>query len=78
VVGVAETSEIFTILLRYIYPVPREHITSLDQISALMDVAQKYDFQAAISALAEDLMAPALLQAQPLRVYAIASRYHLE
>ncbi|KZS91949.1 hypothetical protein SISNIDRAFT_389843, partial [Sistotremastrum niveocremeum HHB9708] len=46
VVSVPETSEIFTVLLRYIYPVPKEHITSLDQISALMDVAQKYDLQA--------------------------------
>jgi len=75
VVSIAETQAVFETLLQYIYPIPREPIESLDQLSLLIDAAVKYDLAGAQAALAKELLRESYLHDEPLRVYAIAVRY---
>ncbi|KJA17701.1 hypothetical protein HYPSUDRAFT_46026 [Hypholoma sublateritium FD-334 SS-4] len=78
VISVAETSHDLDIVLRCIYPVPAPTIHSLDELSAALGVALKYDFEIATSVLRNLLVSPQFLQSSPVRVYAIACRYELE
>ncbi len=74
-IPVSETREIFTALLRYVYPIPRPVISSLEQLSTLLGAALKYDFVMAVEALREMLVSPRYLEECPLRVYGIACNF---
>lgn len=78
IISVTETSHDLDIVLRCIYPVPAPKINSLDELSAALGVALKYDFEIAISVLRNLLVSQQFLQSSPVRVYAIACRYELE
>ena len=76
-IPVPETREVFTKLLRYIYPVPRPNITSLDEVSCILSVALRYDFMTAVEALKQMLVSPRYLNENPLRVYGIATSFNV-
>ena len=78
VIPFTETEAVLDTLLRYIYPVPKPVIRSLEELAPALEAAHKYDVQAATDGLRKHLIAPELLRKHPLRVYAIASRYNLE
>jgi hypothetical protein len=74
-IPISETQEVFTNLLRYVYPISRPEINSLEDITRLLGPALKYDFVIAVNALREMLVSPKFLQEHPLRVYGIASSF---
>lgn len=78
IVPVSEKGVNLDSLLRFIYPVPAPLIATLDELSAILGAAFKYDFPSVISTLRKLLAAPQFLRSAPARVFAIASRYELE
>lgn len=65
-------------LLRFIYPIPDPILTTLDELSPILEAAFKYDFPCAIATLRKHLVIPSFLETSPTRVFAIASRFELE
>ncbi|KAH7930631.1 hypothetical protein BV22DRAFT_1101602 [Leucogyrophana mollusca] len=78
VIPVSESRSTVDTLLRYVYPVPDPIIASLDDLGPILAAAAKYDFLGVISALRRVLLSPNFLRENPVRVFAIASRYELE
>ena len=78
VVDVSETAKTLETLLGFVYPVPRPSIDSLDHLTPVLETASKYDFTAVVSHLSTLLVAPRFVEADPVRVYAIACRFDLE
>lgn len=78
VIPVSEPSSTVHTLLRFVYPVPHPTTSSLDELSNILGVAVKYDFLGVISSLRKQLITPAYLKDDPVRVFAIASRYEFE
>lgn len=74
-IPIPETKEVFTKLLCYVYPISRPVINSLEEVTALLGAALKYDFIIAVDALKEMLVSPRYLKEYPLRVYGIASNF---
>ncbi|KZT40282.1 hypothetical protein SISSUDRAFT_968251, partial [Sistotremastrum suecicum HHB10207 ss-3] len=74
-VPVAEDSDVFEPLLRYIYPISKAPIETFDMLSRLIDLAEKYDIESARSPLTQYLESDRILKYAPLRVFAIAKRY---
>ncbi|KAH9482238.1 hypothetical protein JR316_0004336 [Psilocybe cubensis] len=75
IIPVSEPSHILDTLLRYVYPVSRPIIESLDELLLVLDAAVKYDFPTVITALRSLLLSSRFLQLSPIRVYAVACRY---
>ncbi|KAI0722289.1 hypothetical protein C8T65DRAFT_628864 [Cerioporus squamosus] len=65
-------------ILGYIYPLPDPRIDTLDELAQVLEVARKYDFTSVSDHLRRSLVAARFLEACPLRVYAIASRYDFD
>ena len=61
------------LILRSIYPSPSPVVTDLTPLSEALALADKYDIEVAVSQLRPSLMEFA--QSEPLRVYAIATRW---
>ncbi|RPD66797.1 hypothetical protein L227DRAFT_605244 [Lentinus tigrinus ALCF2SS1-6] len=78
VVPMTENGPVLEIILRHIYPYPDPPIDTLDELVQVLEVARKYDFTSVIDRLRRRLVAAQFLEACPLRVYAIASRYDLD
>ncbi|KAI0298820.1 hypothetical protein BC826DRAFT_967181 [Russula brevipes] len=78
VLDVAEPSVVLDPLLRFLYPVPDPEVPSLDMLVPLMCAAAKYDMTAVMNRLRVLLVSPAFLEAAPVRIFAIASRFDLE
>lgn len=77
-IDLSEDGETIEGMLRFIYPnVTAPRITSIDQLSTLVDAAMKYDCFPAQEALKTIMVQPEFLQTQPIRIYAIAKRYGL-
>ncbi|KAI0355322.1 hypothetical protein OH77DRAFT_1403199 [Trametes cingulata] len=72
-----ETSAVLETILRFIYPVADPDIGTLDDLTPVLEAARKYDFEAVVDALRKRLVASEFLEASPLRVYGIATRYEL-
>jgi len=53
-------------------------MSSIDDLVTILGVAIKYEFLGVISTLRKQLICPAFLRDDPVRVFAIASRYELE
>jgi len=78
VIPMTESDSVLRDLLRFVYPVSHPTISSLDELVAILGAAIKYDFLGAISCLRKQLISPTFLKDDPMRVFAIASRYDFE
>lgn len=78
VIPVTESCEVMTTLLRFVYPLPDPHLSSLDEFGPILDAAIKYDLQNVISTLRRFLCSSENLRTSPMQVYAIACRFDLE
>lgn len=78
IVDVSESSQTLEWLLRYVYPVPKPDICSLDNLVSVLEAAAKYDFIAVTDYLRMLLISQPFLEADPVRVYAIACRFDLD
>ncbi|KAG6868006.1 hypothetical protein C0993_008439 [Termitomyces sp. T159_Od127] len=78
VVPMSETKDTLGTLLEFVYPVEDPPIQSLDELVSILGAAAKYDFLGVIDTLRKFLVAPHFVEADPTRVYAIASRFELE
>lgn len=77
-VEVSESAETWDALLRFIYPVSNPVIDNLDDLTRVLEAASKYDFDSVVEQLSAQLLSPAFLAADPVRVFAIACRFDLE
>lgn len=78
VISMSEPGSTVERLLHFVYPVPHPTISSLDDFVTILGVAVKYEFLGVISSLRKQLISPAFLRDNPVRVFSIASRYELE
>jgi hypothetical protein len=78
IVEVSESAEVLEKLLRFIYPLPNPVLSTLKDITEVLEAACKYDVTVAIDAVRVMLLAPTLVKKEPLRVYAIACRFDLD
>lgn len=78
VIQVTESDSTLHTLLHFVYPMPHPTISSLDELVTILGAAVKYDFLGAISSLRKQLISPAFLKDDPMRVFAIASKYDFE
>ncbi|KAG6818742.1 hypothetical protein H0H93_002198 [Arthromyces matolae] len=78
VIPMAETHNTLLTLLEFIYPVEDPHIPTLDDLVPVLEAAVKYDFLSVIATLRKLIVLPRFVEADPTRVYAIASRFELE
>ncbi|KAJ3504370.1 hypothetical protein NLJ89_g7968 [Agrocybe chaxingu] len=77
-IPVPETAHVLDNILRFIYPIPDPIISSLDELTAVLAAAIKYDLVQAISAIRKILISSEFLKANPLQVYAVACRFDLD
>ncbi|KAF4619703.1 hypothetical protein D9613_004845 [Agrocybe pediades] len=75
VIPISEPAHVIDILLRFVYPISRPAIASLDELCLVLGAAVKYDFGQAILSLRTLLLTPRFLRSSPIRVYAVASQY---
>ncbi|KAH9854961.1 hypothetical protein C2E23DRAFT_46114 [Lenzites betulinus] len=73
-----EPSAVLEALMRHVYPMEAPVIRTLDDLAPVLEAARKYDFTVAIEALRRRLVASEFLEASPLRVYGLATRYELD
>lgn len=78
IIPISEHSSVMCTLVCYVYPEPDPVISSLDDLSSLLDAAVKYDFDGATSRLRKYLTLPEFVRENPLRAFAIANRYELD
>lgn len=78
IIPVSEPSQVLDALLRFIYPIPNPHIDSLDELVPILTAATKYDLTSVVISLRAILVDPRFTNAEPTRVYAIASRFEFE
>jgi hypothetical protein len=76
VVDVTDPPEALDLILRFIYPLPPPNVDSLDLLVEGLVVADKYDIDGARAELR--LRLAKFMKENPLRVYAIASRFGFE
>uniref|UniRef100_A0A0W0FVN4 BTB domain-containing protein n=1 Tax=Moniliophthora roreri TaxID=221103 RepID=A0A0W0FVN4_MONRR len=72
---VSEISSTLDTLLRFVYPVVDPIVETLDELTAVLDAAVKYDFISTIQHLRKILVEPRFVKSNPLRVFAIVARY---
>lgn len=78
VIDVSESASTLTTLLQLVYPRSNPSFSTLDELTTVLEAACKYDLVVAVDHLRTLLVAPRFLEADPLRVYAIACRFDLE
>ncbi|KAF9780968.1 hypothetical protein BJ322DRAFT_987905, partial [Thelephora terrestris] len=76
VVDVTDPTRGLDLVLTFIYPFPPPNVDSLDLLVEGLVIADKYDIDGARTELR--LRLAKFMKAQPLRVYAIASRFGFE
>ena len=64
-------------ILRCIYPVKRPVIASIEEATKLLDLADKLDAESVLSSIQDSLTRLLALEPDPLRSWAIATRYGL-
>ena len=75
---VSEHSTVLKRLLLFCLPLDIEVYDDIEDIQSLLEVAIKYTVNRAVEKAKEWLMLPRFLEAEPLRVFAIACRYGLQ
>lgn len=79
VVHMSESADVIQTLLELVYPLPKRlQLDRIEQISPVLAAASKYSFTGAMSALAEMLLAPKVVESAPVRVFAVLTMYGLE
>ena len=78
IIAMSESRPVIAALLQFIYPVEDPKIDSLDSLVPILAVAIKYDVIAVINTLGKILVSPPFVETDPIRVYAIASRFDME
>ena len=76
-VDIPESSDILKPFLQYLYPLSPPKIPNLAMWAALYTIADKYGTEGVMDSL-KDILIPRFLEASPLRVYALASRWGFE
>lgn len=77
-VPMPDAEKVLDRLLRFIYPIPDPTIDTLEQLSAVLETAVKYQVEIVMSALQKILVSQTFLKDEPIRVWAIAARYSFE
>ncbi len=77
-VDVSEDSQTMETFLRIVYPVADPEIKSLQHLREVLAVGTKYDAPAVIAASRKALTQQTFIQADPLRVFAIACIFRME
>jgi len=78
IIPMSESRPVIAALLQFIYPVEDPKINSLDDLVPILAASTKYDVIPVINALGKILVSPPFVEAEPTRVYAIASRFDME
>ncbi|KAG8715956.1 hypothetical protein FRC08_009994 [Ceratobasidium sp. 394] len=74
VMTISESSRTLDLLLQYIYPMAHPALTSLNDIQAVLQAADKYDVGFVTDDLRSKLVSPTVLSSSPIRAYAVACR----
>ncbi|KAK0230228.1 hypothetical protein IW262DRAFT_1337045 [Armillaria fumosa] len=77
-IDLPEPEDVLYTLLQYIYPIPNPVILSLGKLVPVLEAAEKYDILIAVDSLRKQLVSIENLIEDPLRIYAITSRYDLQ
>ena len=78
VIPMPETAHILNRVLQYVYRMPTQPVSNLDELTALLAVATKYDLTLVVESLRALLVSSEFLGADPLHVYTIACRFNLD
>ncbi|KAL4244053.1 hypothetical protein ABKN59_010996 [Abortiporus biennis] len=78
IVQVTESSTIFDIILRIIYPVSTPKVTDWGTICDVLEVGSKYQMEAVATQMGSELSTHLLTNSSKLKVYAIACQFQLE
>ena len=78
IIPIPEPAHILKRILQYVYRIPTRPVSNLDELTALLSVATKYDLTLVVNSLRTLLVSPELLGADPLHVYVIACRFGLD
>lgn len=78
IIPVSESSKALDTVLRFVYPVSPPTFDTLDDLTAALAVAIKYEFASVILTLRRSLVSPRFLQTSPIRVYALACQHEFE
>ena len=76
-IDVSDPSDTLVPFIQYLYPLSPPKIADLSAWAALYAIADKYSAGVVMERL-RDVLVPRFLEASPLRVYALASRWGLE
>src|SRR5258708_1820004 len=78
VIPMPEPAHILNRVLQYVYRMPTQPVSNLDELTALLAVATKYDLTPVVESLRALLVSTESLGADPLHVYSIACRFNLD
>ena len=76
-VKLAESSEVWDSILRILYPTDKMTTLSLCDYLPLLEAARKYDMARVRQSVEERMSHPAVLNTDPLRIYALSCAYEL-
>ena len=76
-INLSDPSDILKPFIQYLYPQPPPQITDISMWASLYAIADKYNAEVVMELL-RDMLVPRFLETNPLRVYALASRWGFE
>jgi BTB/POZ domain len=76
-ISVTEDSKTMDRTMRFCYPCEHPVLETLEDVTGMLEMVQKYDMAATHKNVRRLLVAPKFLETEPLRVYLIACRYKL-
>ncbi|KAE9400635.1 hypothetical protein BT96DRAFT_818954 [Gymnopus androsaceus JB14] len=77
-VPLPELQHVVSLLLRFVYPLPDPEFITLDELVPILAAAVRYEFSNVISSLRRQLLSAKFMEEDPVRVFAIAARFHLD
>ena len=77
IVDIPDASKVLKPFIQYLYPRPPPNIVNLSMWAGLYAIAEKYNVEAVMEPL-RDILISRFLRENPLRVYALASRWGLK
>ena len=78
IIPITESSDVFEVFLRLIYPLEPPTVTSLQLVGDLFQLAEKYMASSVHTKLKQILVSPPFLKDDPIWVYALACRANLD
>lgn len=76
-VPLPELQHVVSLLLRFVYPLPDPEFITLDELVPILAAAVRYEFSNVISSLRRQLISAKFMEEDPVRVFAIAARFHV-